>query len=104
VVREGFAGRNFADDMAEWMTCQQSWLGHTHLAGLLQSFPISEQQWESMLIDCITGMVRAQWTDNMYVMINQFTHFSMISLEMTELSIREMLRVHEQLRVIASNL
>jgi hypothetical protein len=43
-VRERFAWREFVDDMlgdmGECTTCQQSRLGHTHLAGLMQSLPI----------------------------------------------------------------
>jgi hypothetical protein len=94
------------DDMGEWTTCQQSWLGHTHLVGLMHSLPIFEREWESMLIYCIIGMLRAQWIDSMYATIDQFTHFPMISLEMTELSsgrCLESMSSSESLPVIGTN-
>jgi hypothetical protein len=34
-----------------------------------------------MLIDCITGLPRVQWTNSMYVVIDQFMHFPVISSE-----------------------
>jgi hypothetical protein len=61
-VRERFTWRDFVDDvlgdMGECMTCQQSRSRHTHPTGLMQSLPISEPRWESMLLDCITGLPR----------------------------------------------
>jgi hypothetical protein len=111
-ARERFAWRGFMDDvggdMGECTTCQQSRSGHTHPTGLMQSLAISGREWESMLTDCITGLPRVQWEDSMYATIDQFTHFPVISSEygatqVTELSSGEMFRVHEQLRVIASD-
>jgi hypothetical protein len=117
-VRERFTWRDFADDMlgdmGECTTCQQSRSGHTHLAGLMQSLPISEREWESMLIDCITGLPRVQGADSMCTTIDQsseFMHFPVISSEygeaqVTKLSSGEMFRVHEQLEslpVIGTN-
>jgi hypothetical protein len=54
-----------------------------------------------MLTYCITGLPRVQWEDSRYAMIDQFTHFPVISLEcgatqVTELSSGEMFRVHEK--------
>jgi hypothetical protein len=61
-----------------------------------------------MLTDCITNLPRVQWVDSMYAVIDQFTHFPVISLEygatqVTKLSSGEMFRVHEQPRVIAND-
>jgi hypothetical protein len=64
-----------------------------------------------MWTDCITGLLRVQWTYSMSVVIDQFTHFLVISSEygavqVTELSSGEMSRVHEHpksLPVIRTN-
>jgi hypothetical protein len=64
-----------------------------------------------MLIDCITGIPRAQWEDSgcaTFVQLVEFTHFPVISSEhgaaqVTEPSSGEMFRVHEQPEVIASD-
>jgi hypothetical protein len=44
-----------------------------------------------------------QWVDSMFVVIDQFTHFPVISSKVTLLSGGEMFRVHEQLGVIAND-
>jgi hypothetical protein len=73
-AQERFAWRGFTNnvlgDMGECMTCLQSRSGHTHFAGLMQSLPISEREWESMLIDCITGISRVQGEDSMCTTID----------------------------------
>jgi hypothetical protein len=83
--RERFAWRGFVDDvggdMRECTTYQQSRSGCTRPTGLMQSLTTSRQEWESILTDCITGILRVQWANSMYAVIDQFTHFPIVSSE-----------------------
>jgi hypothetical protein len=61
-----------------------------------------------MWIDCTTDLPRIQWTGSVSPVIDQFTHFPVVSSEygatqMTNLSRERISRVHEQPRVISSD-
>jgi hypothetical protein len=47
-------------------------IGTHSSTGLMQSLAISGREWESMLIDCITGIPRVQWEDSVCAVIVQF--------------------------------
>jgi hypothetical protein len=69
------------------------------------------REWETMLIEYITGISRAQWADSgcaAFVQLAEFTHFFAISSEhgkahVTKPSNGDMFRVHQQPEVIASD-
>ena len=68
-------------DMRKCTTYQQSKSGCTRPTGLMQSLTTSRQEWESILTDYITGILGVQWANSMYAMIDQFTHFPIVSSE-----------------------
>jgi hypothetical protein len=49
--------------ISECVTCQQNKSEQTLLAGLLQPLPILEQKWESISMDFIRGLPKAQGKD-----------------------------------------
>ena len=55
---------------------QQNKIEHTDPAGLLQPLPISEQKWESISMEFITGLPKVQGRDCLYVVVDQLTKFA----------------------------
>jgi predicted metal-dependent hydrolase len=66
-VRERFSWKGLKEDVMrhikECTTCQVNKDEHTHPTGLLQPLPIPEHKWESISMDFITGLPRAQRKD-----------------------------------------
>jgi hypothetical protein len=60
----------------ECVTCQQNKSKQTLPTGLLQPLPILEQKWESISMDFITGLPKAQGKEYIYVVVNKLTKFS----------------------------
>ena len=85
--------------------------GPTHSTTLMQSSTISEQPWGSILLDCITDLLKMQGIEYMCAEIHrlsEFMHILVISLEyratsVIELSFEEMIRVHDQPIVVTSD-
>ena len=48
---------------------QQNKIEHTDPAGLLQPLSISEQKWESISMEFITGLPKVQGRDCLYVVV-----------------------------------
>lgn len=89
-IRERFTWKGVKNDVLcyvkECITCQQNKAEHTYLAGLLQPLPISEQKWESITMDFITGLPRSQGKDCIFVVVDRltkFAHFLSITTEFT---------------------
>ena len=59
----------------EFPTCQQNKVEHTHPAGLLHSFPIPTQKWESISMDFITGLPKVFGKDFIFVVVDRITKF-----------------------------
>ena len=73
-TRERLTWKGLKDDalkhVRECVTCQQNKSEQTRLARLLQPLPILEQKWESISMDFITGLPRAQGKDCIYVVVD----------------------------------
>jgi hypothetical protein len=88
--------------ISECVTCQQNKSEQTLPAGLLQPLPIPEQKWESISMDFITGLPKAQGKDCIYVVVDRltkFAHFFVIptdynAVQVAELFFREIFRLH----------
>jgi hypothetical protein len=68
----------------ECVTCQQKKDEHTHQVGLLYPLPIPEHKWESVSMDFITILLKAQGKDFIFVVVDQltkFSHFFSISMD-----------------------
>jgi hypothetical protein len=114
-VRESFTWKGLKDDVLkhvrESVTCQQNKSEHTHPAGLQQPLPIPKQKWESISMDFITGLSKAQDKDCIYVVVDcltKFAHFFSISSEynathVEEFFFREIFRLHGLPRFIVSD-
>jgi hypothetical protein len=79
-VRERFSWKGLKEDVMshikECTTCQENKDEHTHPAGLLQPLPIPEHKWESISMDFITGLPRAQGKDCIFVVVDRLTKFA----------------------------
>jgi hypothetical protein len=105
-VKERFSWKGLKKDVmrhiSECVTCQQNKSEQTLLTGLLQPLPIPEQKWESISMDFITGLPKAQGKDCIFVVVDRLTifeHFFAISTEynavqVIELFFREIFRLH----------
>jgi hypothetical protein len=114
-VRERFAWKGLKEDVMkhvkECTTCQENKDEHTHPAGLLQPLPIPEHKWESISMDFITGLPRAQGKDCIFVVVDRltkFAHFFSIArdfsaAQVAELFFREVFRLHGLPKTIISD-
>jgi hypothetical protein len=114
-VRERFAWKGMKEDAMrhtrECITCQVNKDEHTHPAGLLQPLPIPEHKWESISMDFITGLPKAQGKDCIFVVVDRltkFAHFFAISTDYSEsqvvkLFFREIFRLHGLPKTIVSD-
>jgi hypothetical protein len=105
-VRERFAWKGLKEDVIkhvkECTTCQENKDEHTHPAGLLQPLPIPKHKWESISMDFITGLPRAQGEDCIFVVVDRltkFAHFFSIATDFSaahvaELFFKEVFRLH----------
>jgi hypothetical protein len=79
-VRERFAWKGLKEDVMkhvkECTTCQENKDKQTHPAGLLQPLPIPEHKWESISMDFITGLPRAQGKDCIFMVVDRLTKFA----------------------------
>lgn len=86
----------------ECMTCQENKVEHTHPAGLLQPLPIPEQNWESISMDFITRLPKAQGKDFIYMVVDRLTKFTYffailadyLAKQMAKLFFKEVFRLH----------
>jgi hypothetical protein len=114
-VRERFAWKGLKEDVMkhvkECTTCQENKDEHTHPAGLLQPLPIPEHKWESISMDFITGLPRAQGKDCIFVVVDRltkFAHFCPIATDFStsqvaKLFFREVFRLHGLPKTIISD-
>jgi hypothetical protein len=114
-VRERFAWKGLKEDVMkhvkECTTCQENKDEHMHPAGLLQPLPIPEHKWESISMDFITGLPRAQGKDCIFMVVDRltkFAHFFPISTDFSaaqvaELFFREVFRLHGLPKTIISD-
>jgi len=79
-IREMFSWKGLKQDVMQYinecLTCQQIKSEHTLPAGLLQPLPISEQKWESISMEFITGLPKVQGKHCIYVVVDILTKFS----------------------------
>jgi hypothetical protein len=114
-VGERFAWKGLKEDVMkhvkECTTCQEKKDEHTHPAGLLQPLPIPEHKWESISMDFITGLPRAQGKDCIFMVVDRltkFAHFFPIATDFSvaqvaELFFREVFRLHGLPKTIISD-
>jgi hypothetical protein len=105
-VRERFSWKGLKQDVmrhiSECVTCQQNKSKQTLPAGLLQPLPIPEQKWESLSMDFITGLPKAQGKDDIFVGVDRLTKFARFlaiptdynAVQVAELFFRETFRLH----------
>ena len=83
----------------------------THIAGLLQPFPIPKQKWDNILMDFITGLPKYLGKDCIYVVVyrmTKFVHFfavtsSFSAAQVADLFFREIFRLHGLPKSIVSD-
>ena len=79
-LRQRFFWKRLKEDVQKYvnecMVCQQNKSELTCPAGLLQSFPISEQKWDSISMDFITRLPKYLGKDCIYVVVDRLTKFS----------------------------
>jgi hypothetical protein len=114
-VRERFSWKGLEDDVTkhvkECTTCQVNKDEHTHPVGLLQPLPIPEHKWESISMDFITGLLKTQGKDCIFVVVDRltkFAHFFAIAIDFSvaqvaELFFREIFRLHGLPKTIVSD-
>jgi hypothetical protein len=114
-IRERFTWKGLKEDVMrhirECVTCQQNKDEHTHPTGLLQPLPIPEHKWESVSMDFITGLPKAQGKDCIFVVVDRltkFAHFFSISMDysasqVADLFFREVFRLHGLPKTIVSD-
>jgi hypothetical protein len=113
-VRERFAWKCLKEyvmkDVKECTTCQENKDENTHPARLLQLLPIPEHKWESISMDFIIGLPRAQGKDFIFMVVDRltkFAHFFSIATDFSaaqvaELFFREVFRLHGLPKTIIS--
>jgi hypothetical protein len=114
-IRERFAWKGLKEDVMrhirECVTCQQNKDEHTHPTGLLQPLPILKHKWESVSMDFITGLPKAQGRDCIFVVVDRltkFAHFFSIPMDystsqVADLFFREVFRLHGLPKTIVSD-
>jgi hypothetical protein len=114
-VKERFAWKGMKEDVMrhikECTTCQGNKDEHTHPTGLLQPLPILEHKWESISMDFITGLPKAQGKDCIFVVVDRltkFSHFFAIATDFSasqveDLFFREIFRLHGLPKTIVSD-
>jgi hypothetical protein len=114
-VRERFSWKGLKEDVMrhvkECTTCKENKDEHTHPARLLQPLPIPEHKWESISMDFITRLPKAQGKDCIFVVVDRlmkFAHFFSIATDfsaaqVTELFFREIFRLHGLPKTIVSD-
>jgi hypothetical protein len=82
-VRERFSWKGLKEDVMrhvkECTTFQENKDENTHPTGLLQPLPMPEHKWESISMDFIIGLPKAQGKDYIFVVVDRlmkFAHFS----------------------------
>jgi hypothetical protein len=114
-VRESFAWKCLKEDVMNHVkkctTCQENKDEHTHPVGLLQPLSIPEHKWESISMDFITGLPRAQGKDYIFVLVDRLTKFSHFfpiatdfnAAQLAELFFRELFKLHGLPKTIISD-
>ncbi len=60
----------------ECLVCQQNKQEHSFSGGLLQPLPIPEKKWDSISMDFIIGLPKAQGWDCIFVVVDRLTKFA----------------------------
>ena len=114
-VRECFTWKGLKSEVLQFVrecpVCQQNKQEHSFLGGLLQPLPIPEKKWDSISMDFITGLPKAQGQDCIFVVVDRltkFAHFFAISstysaAQTVELFFCEVFRLHGLPRSIVSD-
>jgi hypothetical protein len=114
-VREWFSWKVLKEDVIkhvkECITCQENNDEHTHPIGLLQPLPISENKWEIIYMDFITGLPKTQGKDCIFVVVDRltrFTHFFTIAIDFSatqvaKLFFTKIFRLHGLPKTIVSD-
>jgi hypothetical protein len=114
-LRERFAWKGLKEDVMnnvkEFTTCQENKDGHMHPAGLLQPLPILENKWESISMDFITGLPRAQGKDCIFMVVDKLMNFAHVfpiatdfsAVQVAKLFFREVFRLHGLPKTIISD-
>jgi hypothetical protein len=114
-VRERFSWRGLKEDVVrhikEYTTFQENKDEHTHPAGLLQPLPIPEHKWESISMEFITVLPRAQEKDCIFMVVDMLTKFAHLfsistdfnATQVAELFFREVFRLHRFPKTIVSD-
>jgi hypothetical protein len=115
-LRERFSWKGLKEvvmnHIKECTTCQENKDEHTHPAGLMQPLPIPEKKWESISMDFITELPRAQGKDCIFVVVDRLTKFShffsiatdLSATQVAELFFREIFRLHGLPKNIVSDM
>ena len=78
MLREILSYKGLKADIMKYVnespTCQQNKVEHTRPAGLLHSFPIPGQKWESISMDFITSLSKVLGKDCIFVVVDRLTN------------------------------
>jgi hypothetical protein len=114
-IRERFAWKGLKEDVMrhikECTTCQVNKDEHTHPAGLLQPLPIPEHKWESISMDFMTGLPKAQGKYYIFVVVDRLTKFADFfaiatdysATQVADLFFREVFKLHGLPKTIMSD-
>eukprot|EP00253_Pinus_taeda_P004467 PITA_04467 len=114
-IKERFSWKGLKENVLQHIRecdiCQRNKGEMSHLAGLLQPFPIPEGKWECISMDFITGLPMVQGKDCIFVVVDRLTkygHFFAISAHYTatqvaELFFKEVFRLHALPKTIVSD-
>ena len=104
--------KEVAQYVAKCLVCQKAKIEHQKPAGMLQSLDIPEWKWDSIAMDFVVGLPRTvQKFDSIWVIVDRLTksaHFLPINIrysleKLTELYIKEIVRLHGVPKSIISN-
>jgi hypothetical protein len=115
-IRERFSWKGLKEDVMrhikECTTCQVNKDEHTHPTGLLQPLPIPKHKWESISMDFITRLPKAQGKDCIFVVVDRltkFVHFLSIAIDYSATQVanvffREVFKLHGLPKTIMSDM
>jgi len=104
--------KEVAGYVAACLTCQKAKIEHQKPFGLLQSLDVPEWKWDSIAMDFVVGLPKTPTNqDSIWVIVDRLikaTHFIPINIrysleKLTQLYIKEVVRLHEIPSSIVSN-